>query len=36
MKFFGNYSTFEVDVMLPLEREIKFSLLAKSIEDKNK
>jgi len=33
MKYLGSYSIFEVDSMLPFEREIYFSLLSKSIEE---
>jgi len=36
MKFFGKYSTFEIDSMLPFERDIFFSLLSKTLEEQNK
>ena len=33
MKFYGKYSTFEVDEMLPFERDIYRGLLLKTIEE---
>jgi len=36
MKKFGNYSIFEIDEMLPFERDIYFGLLKKMIEEENK
>jgi hypothetical protein len=36
MKFFGKYSIFEIDSMLPYEREIYFSLLDKTLEEQKK
>jgi hypothetical protein len=36
MKFFGHYSIFEVDEMLPFERDIFFGMLSKTIDEQNK
>jgi len=36
MKHFGHYSTFEIDEMLPFERNIFFGQLKKIIEEENK
>jgi hypothetical protein len=36
MKFFGHYSIFEIDEMLPFEREIYFGLLSKTLDEQNK
>jgi len=36
MKFYGHYSIFEIDEMLPFERDIYFGLLNKTIEEQNK
>jgi hypothetical protein len=36
MKYFGRYSIFEIDDMLPFERDIYYGLLQKTIEEQNK
>jgi len=36
MKYFGKYSIFEIDDMLPFERDIYYGLLQKTIEEQNK
>jgi len=36
MKYYGNYNFNEIDNMLPIEREIFFNLLKKTIEEDNK
>lgn len=36
MKYYGKYSTFEIDSMIPFEREIYFGLLNKIKEDEAK
>jgi len=36
MKYFGRYSTFEVDNLIPFERDIKFNLLQKILKEVNK
>jgi hypothetical protein len=36
MKFFGHYSIFEIDEMLPFERDIFFGMLSKTIDEQNK
>ncbi len=33
MKFYGKYSIFEIDEMLPFERDIFYGLLSKTIEE---
>jgi hypothetical protein len=35
MKYFGKYSIFELDEMLPFERDIYYGLLTKTIEEQN-
>ena len=35
MKFFGKFSIFELDEMLPFEREIYLGLLNKTLEERN-
>ena len=34
LKYFGNYSIFEIDSMIPFERDIYMGLLSKTIEEK--
>jgi len=36
MKYFGKYSIFEIDEMLPFERDIYFGMLSKTIDEQNK
>lgn len=36
MKFFGHYSIFEIDEMLPFEREIYIGLLTKTLDEVKK
>jgi len=36
MKYFGKYSIFEIDSMLPFEREIYLGMLSKTIDEQNK
>jgi len=36
MKYFGHYSIQEIDEMLPLERDIYFGLLKKTIDEQQK
>ena len=36
MKYFGHYTIFEIDEMLPFERDIYFGMLSKTIDEQNK